>query len=348
MRELIIDGKRIADDTDCYTIAEIGNNHGGSLERCKEMIKVAKDCGADSVKLQKRDNKTLYTKAMLNRAYDNPNSYGPTYGEHREALELSIDDFAKLKKYSDEIGITFFSTAFDIPSANQLHEIGMPAYKIASGDLKSIPQLVHIAKFGKPMIISTGGAKQEDVDRAVSAILPHNKQLCILQCTAGYPPEFHELNLNVIKTFREKYPNQVIGLSSHDNGIAMALAAYMLGSRVVEKHFTLNHTWKGTDNAFSLEPAGFSKMVRDLKRVRIALGDGVKDTYKCEVSPLEKMAKSIVANKDLKAGTVLKDSDLAMKTPGSGLPPYHWDKIIGKKLKKDMKEDDFFKLDDVE
>jgi N-acetylneuraminate synthase/sialic acid synthase len=348
MRELIIDGRRIADDSDCYTIAEIGNNHGGSLERCKELIRVAKECGADAVKLQKRDNETLYTNAMLNRPYDNPNSFGATYGEHRRALELSISDFEKLKEYSEEIGLTFFSTAFDIPSANQLQEIGVPAYKLASGDLKSIPLLHHIAKFGKPMIISTGGATQEDVKRAVNAILPINKQLAVLQCTAGYPPEFNELNLNVIKTFRDLFPDLVIGLSSHDNGIMIPVVAYMLGARIVEKHFTLNHTWKGTDNAFSLEPAGFAKMVRDLKRVKISLGDGVKKPYPCEATPLEKMAKSLVATSDLPRGHRISDKDVLMKTPGSGLPPYFWDQVVGKTLKMAKSADDFFKLEDFE
>jgi sialic acid synthase len=344
--EIVIDGKKINADSDCYVIAELGNNHGGSIEVCKEMIKAAKEAGADAVKLQKRDNQTLYTHSMLNKPYENPNSYGATYGEHREKLELDIDAFKHLQEYSKQIGITFFSTAFDIKSADQLESINVPAYKIASGDLKTIPLLKHVAKFGKPMIISTGGANMVDVERAFNAIYPINKQLIVLQCTAGYPPAFEELNLNVIKTFMERFP-VIVGLSSHDSGIAMALASYVLGGRMVEKHFTLNRAMKGTDHAFSLEPQGMRKMVRDLRRVRVALGDGVKKQFECEAGPIEKMGKSIVANRSLPAGHILTESDLALKSPGGGTPPYEWDQIIGKKVKVSYKEDDSVRLADL-
>ena len=134
----------------------------------------------------------------------------------------------------------------------------------------------------------------------------------------------------MISTFRERFPRAVVGLSSHDNGIAMALAAYMLGARVVEKHFTLNHTWKGTDHAFSLEPEGLRKMVRDLRRVRVAMGDGVKRVYASEVEPMVKMGKKIVAAHDLPAGHAIRMADLAVKCPGDGLPPYEIDKVVGR------------------
>jgi N-acetylneuraminate synthase/sialic acid synthase len=261
MRRLDLNGKVIQDNSDCYTIAEIGHNHQGKLETAKEMFRVAKECGADAVKLQKRDNRSLFTRAGYTKPYDNPNSYGETYGEHREFLEFGWIEYKELMNYAEEIGITIFSTAFDFNSADFLAKLDIPIFKIASGDLKNIPLLTHIAGFQKPMIISTGGGTMEDVNRAYDAIMPLNQQLCILQCTAGYPAEFNELNLKVITTFRERYPEVTVGLSSHDNGIAMAVAAYMLGARVIEKHFTLNHTWKGTDHAFSLEPIGFRKLV---------------------------------------------------------------------------------------
>jgi sialic acid synthase len=213
-------------------------------------------------------------------------------------------------------------------------------YKIASGDLKNIPLLNHIAGFQKPMILSTGGGTMEDVNRAYDAIMPINQQLCILQCTAGYPAEFDELNLRVITTFRERFPSTTIGLSSHDNGIAMAVAAFMLGARVVEKHFTLNHTWKGTDHAFSLEPIGFRKLVRDLKRTKVAVGDGIKRVYESEVKPITKMGKKLVAARDLPAGYMIRREDLAIKSPGDGLQPYEIGKVIGRITRQAIKEDD--------
>jgi N-acetylneuraminate synthase/sialic acid synthase len=340
MRKLILDGKVVQNDSDCYVIAEIGHNHQGKLETAKEMFRVAKECGADAVKLQKRDNRSLFTKAGYNKPYDNPNSYGTTYGEHREFLEFGYIEYKELMDYTQEIGVTLFATAFDFASADFLEKLDMPFYKMASGELKNIPLLTHVAEFQKPMIISTGGGTMEDVNRAYDAIMPRNPQLCILQCTAGYPAEFSELNLRVITTFRERFPDVVVGLSSHDNGIAMAVAAYMLGGRVVEKHFTLNHTWKGTDHAFSLEPIGFRKMVRDLERTKAALGDGIKRTYDSEVNPITKMGKKIVAARDLPAGHTIRREDLAIKSPGDGLHPYEIDKVIGRVTRQAIKEDD--------
>jgi N-acetylneuraminate synthase/sialic acid synthase len=220
-------------------------------------------------------------------------------------------------------------------------------YKIASGDLKNTPLLKHVAKIGKPMIISTGGGTMEDVQRAYDAIMPINKQLVILQCTASYPAEPQDLNLRVITTYREKFPDVVIGLSDHENGIAMALAAYVLGSRVVEQHFTLNHTWKGTDHAFSLEPIGMRKLVRDLRRVRLAMGDGEKKIYPSEVNPINKMGKKLVAARDLKAGQILTRDDIAIKSPGDGLPPYELENVIGRALDFDIFEDQDIRLENL-
>jgi N-acetylneuraminate synthase/sialic acid synthase len=340
MRRLVIDGKTIDDTTECYVIAEIGHNHQGKLKTCMEMFKVAKECGADAVKLQKRDNRSLYTQAGYNKPYDNENSYGATYGEHREALEFGESEYQELKSYAKEIGVTLFATAFDFPSVDFLAKLDMPAFKVASGDLKNIPLLTHMAKAGKPMILSTGGGTMQDVNRAYDAVMPINPQLCLLQCTAGYPAAFEELNLRVITTFRERFPQLVVGLSSHDNGIAMALAAYMLGARVVEKHFTLNHTWKGTDHAFSLEPIGLQKMVRDLRRARVAMGDGVKRVYDSEVTPMVKMGKQMVAARDLPAGHAIRREDIAIKSPGGGLQPYEIDKVIGRTTRAALKADD--------
>ncbi len=346
-RSLTIDSFTISDDSDCYVIAEIGHNHQGSLEKAKQLFKAAAECGVNAVKLQKRDNKTLFTKAAYHKPYENENSFGDTYGAHREALEFGRAEFVELKQYAKELGVTMFATAFDIPSADFLAELEMPLYKIASGDLKNTPLLRHVAKFGKPMIISTGGADMRDVQRAYDAIMPINPQLAILQCTSSYPAEHHDLNLRVIETFRAQFPDNVIGLSDHENGIAMATAAYVLGMRIVEQHFTINHTWKGTDQVFSLEPIGMKKLVRDLLRVREALGDGVKRVYPNEVGPISKMSKKLVASRDLPAGQPLTEADIAVKSPGDGLPPYEFDNVLGKTLKRPLAEDEDIKFEDL-
>jgi N-acetylneuraminate synthase/sialic acid synthase len=344
-RQLIIGDRLISDDSDAYVIAEIGHNHQGSLKTAKELFQAAAECGVAAGKLQKRDNRSLYTREAYDRPYDNENSFGATYGEHREALEFGTLEYEELQAEAGRLGIAFFSTAFDLKSADFLAELNTPAYKIASGDLKNLPLLTHVARIGKPVIVSTGGGTMEDVQRAHDAIMPINPRLCLLQCTCGYPAEFAELDLRVIATYREKFPEVVIGYSGHDNGIAMPLAAYMLGARVIEKHFTLNRAMKGTDHRFSLEPAGMKKMMRDLRRVRMALGDGRKKVYASEASPVLKMGKKLVAARDLPAGHVLTPADIAVKSPGDGLAPFYMDQVVGQVLARDLRADQAITLD---
>ena len=328
---------RIADDeigdhTPSYVIAEVGHNHQGDVDQAMHLFDEARRAGAHAVKLQKRDNRSLYTEEAFDKPYENENSFGRTYGEHREALEFGRSQYEELIAYAERIGITFFATAFDIPSADFLAELDMPAYKIASADLRNTPLLRHVASFGKPMILSTGASTMEDVHRALDTVGERNPDVALLQCTAGYPAAWDELDLRVITTFRELFPETVVGLSSHDNGIAMAVAAHTLGARIIEKHFTLDRVMKGTDHRFSLEPQGLRKLCRDLSRLHVALGDGAKKIYESEAAPALKMAKKLVAARDLPAGHVLAPEDIAMKSPGDGLPPYEFDAVVGRRL----------------
>jgi len=344
---------RIADDVidsggDCYVIAEIGQNHQGSVETAKELFDAAKRCGADAVKLQKRDNRSLYTKEFFNKPYENENSFGATYGLHREALEFGRSEYVELKTHAQDLGITFLATAFDLPSVDFLEDVNIPAYKIASADLINTPLLRRVAETDKPMILSTGAATLTDVRRAYETVAAINDQLAILQCTAGYPAAWGELDLRVICTYRELFPDTVIGLSSHDNGIAMAVAAYALGARVIEKHFTLDRTMRGTEHGFSLEPQGLQKMVRDLRRVGQALGDGTKRIYASESEPSQKMAKQLVAVKDLPASHVLRHQDIAARSPGGGLPAYEIDRLVGRSLRQPVARDTALTFDVVE
>jgi sialic acid synthase len=336
---MTIDGREISDASDCYVIAEVGHNHQGSVDTCKELFDEAKACGADAVKLQKRDNRLLYTREFFEKPYENENSFGLTYGEHREALEFGKAEYKELQDYADEIGISFFATAFDHPSVDFLASLNMPAYKMASADLRNLPLIQRIAEVGKPVILSTGSATFEDVERAFEAATAINSQVAVLQCTSGYPASWDELDLHVIETYRERFPSAVIGLSAHDNGIAMPVVAYVLGARIVEKHFTLNRAMKGTDHRFSLEPQGLRKMVRDLRRTRRGLGSPEKRMYTSEVEPSIKMGKKLVAARDLPAGYTLRSVDIALKSPGDGLPPYEFERIVGRTLREAVIED---------
>lgn len=187
----------------------------------------------------------------------------------------------------------------------------------------------------------------DDIRRACDAILPLNDQLCILHCTASYPASVEDMNLGVILSLLNEFPNHVIGLSDHENGIDAASIAYMLGARVFEKHFTLNRALKGTDHSFSLEPEGLRKLVRNLNRIPVLLGDGIKRPLESERTPLTKMSKSIVAARDLPAGHKLSPKDIALKSPGGGLPPFEVDRILGKTLRIPLSEDDYIVFDNL-
>jgi sialic acid synthase len=292
MRELVIDETLISDSSDCYVIAEIGHNHQGDLAKCKEMFDAAKWAGCSAVKLQKRDNKTLYTEEMYNAPYNSENAFGPTYGLHREALEFDQDQYLRLQAYAAHIGITFFATAFDVPSANFLWDLGVPAIKIASGDLTNSYLLKYAASLDVPIILSTGGGDMRDVLEAKEVFDKAGCPKAVLQCTSGYPASYAELNLKVVETYRALMWDTVIGWSAHDTGIAMAPVAYALGARIIEKHFTLNRAMKGTDQSMSLEPQGMRTMIDNLKQCRAALGDGRKYRLQSEYGPLKKQWKN--------------------------------------------------------
>lgn len=322
-----------------YVIAEIGHNHQGSLAKAKELFLEAKKAGADAVKLQKRNNKNLYTRDFYNEFYNSENSYGNTYGEHREALEFNEIQYQQLISYAKELNIDFFATPFDFLSVDFLEKLNMPYYKIASADLLNLPLQEYIAKKNKPIFLSTGGGSIEDVKRAVNFILSINKKLTLLHCTAAYPAPIEDMNLKVISTYKKEFPDLIIGLSDHENGIDAGPVAYMLGARVFEKHFTLDRASKGTDHSFSLEPVGLTKFIRNLKRVDLMLGSGEKKLLESEKKPLFKMQKSIVVNKDIKLGHILKKEDIAFKSPGGGIHPYMYKEILGKKINRNLKED---------
>lgn len=333
------------DGSNPFVVAEVGHNHQGNLETALDLIRAAAYAGASSVKFQKRSNRNLFTEKGFNAPYSSENAFGATYGEHREALEFGRDEYLRCMEEADRLGILFFSTAFDFESVDFLVDLDVPLLKVASGDITSLPLLDYIAQTGIPTIFSTGGAQMEEIREAHEVFVARGAEHAILQCTAGYPPKYEELNLRVIETLRTEFPNQVIGYSGHDNGIAMALAAYVLGAQIIEKHFTLDRTMKGTDHAFSLEPEGMRKMVRDLKRAQIALGDGEKVFYETETAPVIKMSKSIVAAKDLSAGTLITKEHLAYKSPGVGLKPNKLDLVLGKTLNIDLGHDDLISLD---
>ena len=290
MRELRIGECVISDCAPCFVCAEIGHNHGGDVEVAKRMIDAAALAGASAVKFQKRDNATLYASSLLEKPYGGENSYGATYGEHRQALEFSHEDFKRIDAYCASRGVTWFATAFDEASVDFLMQFSVPAFKVHSGGLTDKPLLQHLAQTGKPVILSTGAGTLADIDDAHAIFW--NRPHAFLHCTAEYPLKAEDANLRAIMTLRERYPNTVIGFSTHFPGLSLSLVAYGLGARVLEHHFTLNRASKGTDHAFSLEPKGLQTLVEDLETCRKALGTGQKIILPSETGAISKMRRS--------------------------------------------------------
>ena len=333
MRPFLVNQVEISETSDAYVVAEIGHNHQGSLERCEQLFRAAKLAGAHAVKLQKRSNRDLFTSDMYDSPYVGENAYGSTYGAHRESLEFGLSEYRVLRRLASDLGLAFFSTAFDHASADFLAELDVPAFKIASGDIKHLALIRHVARFGKPIFMSTGGATLEEVRQAYEAAYAINPRIALLQCTSNYPSAAHELNLKVIQTYKREFPEAIIGFSDHHAGTAMAVVAYALGARVIEKHFTLNRALKGTDHSFSLEPMHLRQMVEDLRDARQAMGDGVKRPISSEVPHLAKMSKVIVASQALPAGHVLREADLAYRCSlEGGLPPSAAQTLVGRSL----------------
>ncbi len=274
----------------CYVIAEIGQNHQGEISLAKELLHSAKLCGVDAVKSQKRDIMELLTPEERARPYDSPNAFGPTYGEHRAALELSRDEYAELFDYARAIGIDFFASPWDVSSARLLDELGCPLFKVASASLTHQRLLDAIVATGKPVVLSTGMSTLAEIDAAVARLSA--SELYILQCTSAYPASFDSIHLRTMQTLKERY-GHTVGLSGHHKGIAVDAAAVALGARIIERHFTLDRTWKGSDHAASLEPSGLAKLVRDVRAVEASLGLAEKDVLECELPARSKLRGSV-------------------------------------------------------
>lgn len=268
-----------------YIVPEVGSNHQGSIDIARKLISEAKRVGADAVKFQKKDIETCFPEDLLDSPY--PNGFGKTYREHKEALEFSEEQMKSLKDYADSLGIAFFCTPFDIPSVDILERINVPFYKVASFHVTNLDLIGYIAKIGKPMIMSTGMSTLDEIDKAVDTVRKYHDNLILLHCVSCYPADENDLNLNCIKTLRERY-NCPVGYSGHERNVSTCIATTMLGSCMIERHFTLDRTMKGTDHAMSVEPQGMEMIVKRSKGCFYALGSYDKKVFDCELPALKK------------------------------------------------------------
>lgn len=345
---MFIENKEIITYGVPYVIAEIGNNHQGNLELALKMIKIAKEyCKVDAVKFQKRSNKTLFTKEFYNREYLGKNSYGTTYGEHREFLEFGEMEYNKIYKYCKELQVDLIVTPFDEESLDFLENYDLSAYKIASSDLTNIPLIKKIARTNKPIILSTGASTMSDIKMAYETIINYNNNVALLHCVTKYPPEENELNLRVINTLKENFNDVVVGYSGHELGIKASLMAYSMGGTIIEKHFTLDKTQKGTDHKISLDPEELKKLVEELNNAYKILGDGNKILSNDEIQARNKLGKSIYATKRIIKGEKLSEQNICIKSPAGFTSPQKYYEILGKITNKEILEDMPILLEDL-
>jgi N-acetylneuraminate synthase/sialic acid synthase len=347
MTEIVLDGLTVGGDRPPYVIGEIGNNHMGDMEEAKRLIAMARDAGVNAVKFQKRDNATLFTKAFYNSPYHSEAAWADTYGAHRDYFEFSLGQYLELKEFADYMGLTMIATAFDLPSVDFLENVEVPFYKVASGSIHNPLLLRKIAATGKPIIASFGGVDYETMERAVDVLTGRGSPLVMLHCTASYPAKPEDLGLERVAVMKYDYPEHVIGFSDHDDGIALAVAAYTLGARVFEKHITMNHSNRGTDHAFSLEYMGLRSYVSNLHKSHAAIR-ALDHPLEIEKKPVYKMGYAVYPAKDLAAGITLMPEDLVIKSPMDGLSGWEYDKIVGMELQVDKKKEEPFSMDDFD
>ncbi len=334
-----IRGRYIGPGEPVFVIAEVGINHNGDLEVAKQLIDAAKDAGADAVKFQKRTTTEILTKEGLNKPYTSPHAYGPTYGEHRDKLELSEEEYHTLKKYAENKGMLFFASVWDEKSADFLERLNVDAYKIPSADTINIPLLEHVAKKDRPVLISTGMNTFEEIEAAVNAVTQHNPRVLLFHCLSLYPSPEEKINLKFMDVLKDAFHPLPVGYSGHEMDLLPTLAAVARGAVIVERHLTLDKTMKGSDHAASLEPHQFKELVGSIRRIESILGSTEKVIFS-ELVPLrEKLAKSIVTKKGVKKGTAITRDMLTAKSPGTGISPIQMSDLIGRVAPIDLEED---------
>jgi sialic acid synthase SpsE len=341
MPEVYLGARRLAADAPALIVAEIGNNHCGDVERALAMIEAAAEAGADAVKFQKRSPKDLLTREGFERPYRNRgNSFGPTYGKHREALELGTEAFRDLKEAAQELGLLFLASAWDLPSLEALAFLDVPAFKIASPDLTNLPLVEMAASFGSPVLMSTGMSRLDEVDKAVSVLLERDVPLVLFHCMSIYPTPPDQARLATLTELGVRY-GVPVGYSGHEMETPIAVAARSLGACVIEKHFTLDRSWKGGDQKISLTPDEFARMSEEVRMVESALRGTRTGVVDGEDLQREKLGKSLVAARPIRIGEILMEDMLVCKSPALGISPLQLPSLIGRRVIQEIAPDTY-------
>jgi len=333
----------------CFIIAEVGVNHNGDIKLAHKLIDVAAEAGADAVKFQSFVTEDLVMPEAQKARYQ-VETTGQNGGQFAmlKSLELSKDQQKELKSHCDEIGILYLCTPYEEKSADLLEHIGVAAYKIASTDTSNILFLRYLARKNIPVILSTGMSSLGEVEESVNELKLHglDGKLIILQCTSEYPVPVQDINLRAMKTMELAFGCPV-GFSDHTPGIGASPWAVAAGACIVEKHFTLDRNMEGPDHRASIEPDELKELVRTIRNVEAALGDGIKRPMPSELPNKTRMQKSLVATRSIPADETIQETDLTCKRPGSGLPPKWFDRVVGRKAAKRIQKEEMLELNSV-
>lgn len=325
-------------------IAEAGVNHNGDIHIAKELVREAKRCGADIVKFQTFNPRKLASRYAVMADYQKENL---GFDEPQDAmlgrLTLRQDEYVMLADYCHEIGIQFLSTPFEVESVRFLNDL-QDIWKIPSGEITNYPYLVEIAKTGKDIILSTGMSTLQEVNDALAVLRENGAgKITLLHCTTNYPTPMQDVNLNAMLTLKSKC-GCAVGYSDHTNGIEVPIAAVTLGAEVIEKHFTLDRNMEGPDHKASLEPDELEAMIKAIRNIEKALGDGIKVPSESEKANIAVVRKSIVARRRIEKGELFSEENITTKRPGTGLSPMLWDSVIGRAATRKYEEDELIEL----
>lgn len=339
----------IGEGKPCFIVAEAGVNHNGDIHLAKELIDAAKNAGADAVKFQAFKAEKIATIYAEKADYQTRNA-GKDKSQLAmlKKLELDEKDIRELYNYAQKNNIVFLSSAFDRESIDLLNDLGVSAFKIASGEITNLPLLKYVAKKKKPIILSTGMSTLDEIEQAVKVIRENGtKDIVLLHCVTSYPARKEDVNLRAIETLRRKFKLPA-GFSDHTLGVTIPIAAAALGAVLIEKHFTLDKSLPGPDHKASLEPNELTEMVTAIRDVEKALGNGVRRLTEEEREIRKKVRRSIVAKEEILKGTIITESMLDFKRPGTGIEPKHLDRVIGRRTKKDIMPDELIAFKNLE
>lgn len=340
-RAVMIGEHAVGGEHPVFVIAEAGINHDGDMAKARDLVAAAADAGANAVKFQ-----THLPEMEMLRDGETADYVGESLFELLKRVELTYEQHLELRTYAENLGICFLSTPFSREAADLLDKVGVPAFKIGSGEMTNHPLIRHVAGKGKPVILSTGMSTLEEVEESVSVVTRVNPDLILMQCTSTYPSRYEDINLHVLETYRERFGIPV-GLSDHSEGVYTCLGAVALGAAVLEKHFTLDRDWPGPDQKASIEPQELEELVRGARAVKAALGDR-KEVIADEV-PVQRMAReSVVALVDMEPGTTISADMVWVKRPGTGIPAREMDKIIGRRVRHAVAADSLLSWEDLE